>query len=114
MHHIGKFNDSALAPLPLFDGHSQGYTHASLISHATGSVHTGLSINELAAGGTIAPHVHSFEEGFYVLSGEAIVGLNDQAYRLRAGDYGAVKVGTLHAWRNAGSAPVRWFQMAAP
>jgi quercetin dioxygenase-like cupin family protein len=114
MHHIGKFNDSALAPLPLFNGHSQGYTHAALISHATGSLHTGLSINELGAGGMIAPHVHSFEEGFYVLSGEAIVSVNDQAYRLRAGDYGVAKVGVLHAWRNAGSAPVRWFQMAAP
>src|SRR4051794_4995770 len=114
MHHIGKFTDSALAPHSAFDGHSQGYTHASLISHATGSVHTGLSINELAAGGTIAPHVHSFEEGFYVLSGEAIVTINDQTYRLRPGDYGVSKVGVLHAWRNAGSAPVRWFEMAAP
>ena len=31
--------------------------------------------------------MHSFEEGFYVLSGEAIVSINEQAYRLRAGDY---------------------------
>jgi len=114
MHSFGKFDPSALGAHPVFAGHSQGYTHTWLVNHTTRSVHTGLSIDELAPGGTIAPHVHSFEEGFYILSGEAIVAINDQTYRLRRGDYGVVKVGMLHAWRNAGSTPVRWFQMAAP
>jgi len=114
MHSFGKFDPSALGAHPVFAGHSQGYTHTWLVNHTTRSVHTGLSIDELAPGGTIAPHVHSFEEGFYILSGEAIVAINDQTYRLRRGDYGVVKVGALHAWRNAGSTPVRWFQMAAP
>ena len=114
MHYRGRFHESALGPHPGYEGHGQGYTHAPLISHTIGSVHTGLSIDELATGGTIAPHVHSYEEGFYLLSGEALVSINDQAYRLCAGDYGVVKVGALHAWRNPGSAPVRWFQMAAP
>ena len=114
MHYFGRFQESALGADPVFDGHGQGYTHAGLVNHTTGSVHTGLSIDELAPGGTIAPHVHSYEEGFYILSGEAIVSINDQTYRLRSGDYGVVKVGVLHAWRNAGATPVRWFQMAAP
>jgi quercetin dioxygenase-like cupin family protein len=114
MHSFGKFDASALGAHPVFAGHSQGYTHTWLVNHTTGSVHTGLSIDELAPGGTIAPHVHSFEEGFYILSGEAIVAINGQTYRLRRGDYGVVKVGALHAWRNAGPTPVRWFQMAAP
>jgi quercetin dioxygenase-like cupin family protein len=107
---------------PVFDGHSTGYTAASLIDHRTGSVHTGLSVNQLAAGGTIDPHVHSFEEGFYILSGEAIVTIASASYRLRAGDYAVVKVGTPHAWRAAGDGVgegggeggVRWLQMAAP
>ncbi len=51
-----------------------------LVNHTMGSVHTGLSICELAPDGTLDPHVHSFEEGFYILSGEAIVAINDQAY----------------------------------
>ena len=114
MHYFGKFDESALGPHPIFGGHSQGYTSTWLVNHLTGSVHTGLSIDELAPGGTVAPHVHSYEEGFYILSGEAIVTINDQAYRLGRGDFGVAKVGALHAWRNSGSAPVRWFQMAAP
>jgi len=114
MHYFGKFSEQSLAAHPLFQGHSEGYTSTWLVNHTTGSVHTGLSIDELAPGGSMAPHVHSYEEGFYVLSGEAIVSINDQTYRLRGGDYGVVKVGGLHAWRNPGSTPVRWFQMAAP
>ena len=58
--------------------------------------------------------MHSFEEGFYLLSGEAVVTINGTSYQLRPGDYAAVKVGTPHAWRAVGSPPVRWLQMAAP
>lgn len=114
MHYFGRFEESAFGPHPLYDGHSQGYRSTWLVNHTQGSVHTGLSIDELAPGGTIAPHVHSYEEGFYILSGEAVVDINNQTYRLKRGDYGVVKVGVLHAWHNAGPAPVRWLQMAAP
>ena len=38
----------------------------------------------------------------------------DRSWRLGPGDFGAFKVGTLHAWRNAGERPVRWLQVAAP
>jgi quercetin dioxygenase-like cupin family protein len=114
MHYFGKFHDGMLVADSLVAGHSQSYTRASLVDHTLGSVLTGLSICELAPGGTLDPHVHAFEEGFYLLSGEAAVAINDQAYLLKAGDYGVAKVGALHAWRNIGKTPVRWFQMNAP
>jgi quercetin dioxygenase-like cupin family protein len=114
MHYFGTFRSSALAPNATYENHQQGYTQASLIDHTTSSVHHGLSMNQLARGGTLTPHVHSYEEGFYLLDGEAVVAINDQRYRLTAGDYGAIKVGTPHAWRTVGEAPVRWLQMAAP
>ena len=114
MHHFGSFDDSALAPQGAYAGHGEGYRQAVLIGPHTGSVHTGLSVAELDGGGTLAPHVHSFEEGFYILEGEAIIAIGDAAVRLRAGDYGALKVGTVHGWRNAGSGRLRWLQMQAP
>lgn len=114
MHYYGSFTDGALGRHPVFEGHSEGYVHASLIGRSTGSVHTGLSVNELAPGGSLPPHVHAFEEGFYVLAGEAVVTIDASSYRLGPGDYATVKVGTPHAWHAAGSAPVRWLQMAAP
>lgn len=114
MHYVGRSDSTLLRPSPLYEPHSAGYISASLIDHASGSVHTGLSLNEVAPGGRIDPHVHSFEEGFYLLVGQALVAIGDQAYLLGPGDFGAIKVGTLHAWRNAGAGPVRWLQMAAP
>jgi quercetin dioxygenase-like cupin family protein len=114
MHHFGHFDAAALGRDPGWADHSEGYRHASLVDHATGSVHTGLSIDELAPGGTVAPHVHSYEESFYVLAGEAVLRVNGQSYQVRPGDFGAIKVGTVHGWRSLGTAPVRWLQMAAP
>ena len=114
MHHFGRFEESALRAHPTFDGHSEGYRCASLVDHTSGSVHTGLSMNELAPGGAIHPHVHSFEEGFYILSGEAVVTINGSSYLLGPGDYAAIKVGTPHAWHAASSSLVRWLSMAAP
>jgi quercetin dioxygenase-like cupin family protein len=114
MHHFGRFEESALRAHPTFGGHSEGYRYVSLVDHATGSVHTGLGMNELAPGGSIHPHVHSFEEGFYILGGEAVVTINGSSYLLGPGDYAAIKVGTPHAWHAASSSPVRWLSMSAP
>jgi quercetin dioxygenase-like cupin family protein len=114
MHYFGRFEETALQEHPVYAGHSQGYRLAELVGRATGSVHTGLTLNELAPGGDLDPHVHAFEEGFYILSGEAIVNIAGTSWHLVAGDYGAIKVDTPHAWRAAGAGPVRWLQMAAP
>jgi quercetin dioxygenase-like cupin family protein len=112
MHYVGKLG--VFTPNPVFDGHAQGFTEAVLVDHSSGSVHTGLSIAQLDAGGSLSPHVHAYEVGFYILSGHVVVSIDDQICRLGPGDFGCLKVGTLHAWRNPESAPVRWLRMAAP
>jgi quercetin dioxygenase-like cupin family protein len=114
MHHFGSFDPRTMPTPPEFEGHSSGYRQRWLVNHATGSVHTGLSINELAPGGQVDPHVHSFEESFYLLSGEAVFTINGTSWALRPGDYGTAKVGTTHAWRAKDGQPARWLQMASP
>jgi quercetin dioxygenase-like cupin family protein len=114
MHYFGRFDDSAFVVPPAYRSHSDGYSEAALVNGSPGSVHTGLSMNQLGDHGTISPHVHSFEEGFYVLAGHAVLSIDGQSYLLGPGDFGALKVGTPHSWRQTGSAPVRWLQMAAP
>jgi quercetin dioxygenase-like cupin family protein len=114
MHFYGRSADFALTAPALYANHSRGYTRVSLIDHNTGSVHTGLSMNVLAPAGSIAPHLHSFEEGFYILEGDAMLTVADRTWRLGPGDFGAFKVGTVHGWSNEGQGPVRWLQVAAP
>jgi len=112
MHYVGK--PGAFTPNPVYAGHNQGFTQAALVDHTSGSVHTDLCIAQLDSGGSLPPHLHAYEVGFYILSGQAVALINDQTYRFGPGDYGCLKVGTLHAWRNAGSTPLRWLRMAAP
>ena len=114
MHFFGKSSSIPESTPAAWRDRSQGYTRVPLIDHTLGAVHTGTSLNRLAPGGFIAPHLHSFEEGFYILEGEVVVSVNGHAYKLVPGDYAAIKVGTTHAWRNTSSAPVRWLWMAAP
>src|SRR5512141_120417 len=114
MHLVRRSADIVLAPHPVYQNYSEGYQLASLVDHTSGSVHTGLSMNQLASHGSVAPHVHSYEEGFYILEGHAVLGINERAYQLGPGDFGAFKVGTRHAWHNAGATPLRWLGMAAP
>ncbi len=114
MHYFGAFDEAGLVAHPTYDGHAEGYRQAPLIGPAIGSVHTGLSLAQLDAGGVLHPHVHSFEEGFYILDGEAVVSIKDEAYRLGPGDFGVCKVGERHGLRAAGDRPVRWLQMNAP
>ena len=69
---------------------------------------------QLAPGGVVHPHVHAYEEGFYVLSGQVVATIGAESYLLGPGDYGCVKVGTPHGLRTSGATPARWLQMAAP
>jgi quercetin dioxygenase-like cupin family protein len=114
MHTYAHSKDAPAATPKVYQDHSQGYTQAPLITHTSGSVHTGTSLNFLAPGGFIAPHLHSFEVGVYILEGQVTLAIGERAYQLVAGDYAALKVGTAHSWRNTGSSPVRWLRMAAP
>ena len=112
MHYVQRAGSHILAmPFP-YGGFSRGYRQATLVG--AGAVHTHLTLNELSPGGDIAPHMHSFEEGFYILDGQAVVGFDQRAFELEAGDFGAIKVGTVHAWRNIGTTPLRWLQISMP
>jgi quercetin dioxygenase-like cupin family protein len=114
MHHFGSFDETTLAAHPIYAGHGHGYRQAPLLGAPVGSVHHGLGLAQLDPGGTLDLHVHSFEEGFYILEGEAILAVDGASVHLVAGDYGALKVGTPHGWRAVGAGRVRWLQMQAP
>jgi quercetin dioxygenase-like cupin family protein len=114
VHHVGRAQDMTSVAPPLYDGHSRGYRQTVLVDGAVGPVHTHLTLNELEAGGEIGQHLHSFEEGVYLLAGEAVMTIDDEALRLCPGDFAVARVGALHGWRAVSTEPVRWVQMASP
>lgn len=92
-----------------------GFRRWSAVDEGTpGAVHTMFSIAELAAGGAIPSHVHSFEDSLFVLDGEVVFDTADGAFLLRPGDYGVTGIGVRHALRNISDAPARWASMFAP
>jgi mannose-6-phosphate isomerase-like protein (cupin superfamily) len=84
------------------------------VSEDDHAVHTGFVISELAAGGEVPWHVHSFEESFYIVAGTAVIDTTEGSFRVSGGGYGVVPIAMPHRWRNLSEQPARWAEMQAP
>ncbi len=114
MHYVSKI-EGGVAPTPkLYERHSSGFRRATYVDQGAGSVHMGTGICFLDPRGVIEPHLHSFEESFYILEGTILAEIGERSYALGPGHYGLISTGVQHAWRNTGAAPVRWLEMQAP
>jgi quercetin dioxygenase-like cupin family protein len=113
-HIVRRGGEATFAVPDELAGHSTGFRRWSVIDGSTPAVHTGLRICTLAAGGFVPVHVHSYEESFHLLDGEAEITTGEGSFRLHAGDYGFVPVGVAHAWRAPGTRGARWAEMTAP
>jgi mannose-6-phosphate isomerase-like protein (cupin superfamily) len=114
MHSVSKVDEAAAQTPQLYGSHSSGFRRATYVDHRVGSVHMGVGVCFLDPKGAISPHVHSFEESFYVLEGNPIVQIGGKSYTLGPGHFGLISTGVPHAWRNASNARVRWLEMQAP
>lgn len=114
MHHVSRIDEAAAKTPKLYENRSTGFRRATYVDHAMGSVHMGVGICYLDAGGGIEPHLHSFEESFYVLEGNLVAQIGEKSYPLGTGDYGLISTGVPHGLRNAGSRTARWLEMQAP
>jgi quercetin dioxygenase-like cupin family protein len=114
-HIVRPASEARFEPPAPLAAHSTGFGVWSCVDENTpGAVHTGFRICRLAAGGSVAACVASYEQAVYLLEGEAILQTTEGAALLRPGDYALVPVGVPHAWRNESGAPARWAQMIAP
>ena len=95
-------------------GRSESFGFWPVVDERVGAVHTRFGICRLDGGGRIDAHVHSYEQSFYLMEGEAVLETTEGSTLLRPGDYGLVPVGVPHAWRNDADLPARWADMAAP
>jgi quercetin dioxygenase-like cupin family protein len=114
LYYVGKLDESKFATPHGYAGHSRGYRRLALVDNAVGSVHMGVGICELAAGGKTEAHVHANEKGIHILEGEIELKQDRQFVRLVADDFALVPYGMPHAFRNVGNNRARWFEMQAP
>ena len=112
MHHFLHAGDIKL--LPAYAGNSNSFSRCSVVDAAAGSVHMGVGLCALDAGGRIDSHIQSFEESFYILEGEPTLILDGRGYPLVPGACGLIPVGVQHAWLGPGQGTARWIDMSAP
>lgn len=114
MHAVSKIDPAAAKTPRSYQHHSTGFRRATYVDRATGSVHMGTGICFLDTGGSIEPHLHSFEESFYVLEGNLSVQIGDQTHSVGPGNFGLIPTGAVHSWKNTGTGTARWLEMQAP
>ena len=114
MHHVSRIDYARSETPPQYEPHSTGFTRSTYVERATGSVHMGVGVCSLAPGGSIASHIHSFEESFYVLEGHVTVNACGKVHELGPGHFGLLRTGAPHAWKNSGGQPARWLEMQSP
>src|SRR5512134_729062 len=103
MHFVSRIDPSTASVPALYEQASTGFRRASYVDRAMGSVHMGAGICYLDANGAIRPHLHSFEESFYVLDGSLLLQVGEQSFHVAPGNFGLIGTGIRHSWRNAGS-----------
>ncbi|HEV2580167.1 MAG TPA: cupin domain-containing protein [Ktedonobacteraceae bacterium] len=111
MHHVRNYSNATFQVPPGYEKHSLDYSRVALVDHTTGSVHMGLGLCKLEPEGTLEPHVHFYEEAFYILEGQVLGSIDGRVYRFGPGDYGIIQAAVTHAWRGVGDQPARWLEM---
>jgi quercetin dioxygenase-like cupin family protein len=106
--------EASFAVPPGYEEHTSGFSRWAVVGENAGAVHTGFGIGVMEPGGSIASHVHSFEESLFVLEGEVVLRTVDAATLMRADEYGLIPVGVVHSLRNESASPARWASLAAP
>lgn len=114
MHYVSRIDSANARTPPLYAQYSTGFRRSAYVDRSMGSVHMGVGVCYLDPNGAIESHLHSFEESFYILEGSVAAEIGGQSCSLQAGDFGLIRTGLRHAWRNAGGRPVRWLEMQAP
>lgn len=114
MHYVSQIDATSAQTPEVYRYHSVGFRRNAYVDRSVGSVHMGTGICYLEPAGTIAAHIHSFEETFYVIEGDLLVQVGDQTYTLKPGHFGLIGTGIKHAWRCVGTQPARWLEMQAP
>jgi len=112
MHHVLHAKDIRLKPA--YPGHAKSFSRCPVVDASAGSVHMGVGLCSLQAGGRIDSHLHSFEESVYVLEGNPTLVLDGRGYPLAPGACGLIPVGVQHAWLGPTRGTARWIDMMAP
>ena len=93
MHYVSRIDESQARTPRDYEGRSTGFQRAAYVDHSMGSVHMGVGVCFLEPGGEVQPHLHSFEESFYVLDGSLTAQIGETTHGLGTGNFGLISTG---------------------
>jgi quercetin dioxygenase-like cupin family protein len=85
-----------------------------LIDEDFGARHHRLLFIEYQPGVRLGLHDHTFEESYFILSGEVEGTMDGKTYVGKPGDVFWTGVGCVHGFANVGTQPVTWLETFAP
>ena len=85
-----------------------------LIDEKFGAAHHRLLLIEYQPGVSIGLHDHTFEEGYFILSGQVEATMDGKKYTAGPGNVLWTGVGCVHAFANVSDQPVVWLETFAP
>ena len=110
---IGMFK--AENPIPAMGGGlQQGLTVYRFMERQFGAQCFFMMRGEMGVGAFRTRHDHPIEEFYMGLSGEVIMEIEDQSFKLGPGDVAWTGVGTSHAFRHTGEVPFQWLETQTP
>jgi mannose-6-phosphate isomerase-like protein (cupin superfamily) len=116
---IGYFDESQL-PHPGGPSQMEGFNPTTgvaikmFVDRSFGAIHQSLFLIQYMPGAKIEPHDHTFEESYFIVSGNVRATADGNTYDLGPGDVIWTGVGCLHSFANVGTTPVRWIETQAP
>jgi quercetin dioxygenase-like cupin family protein len=119
-YYIDKFNDTALVIPSISEegriaaGGLKGVFLKWMIDEKFGARHHRMLFLEYQPGVSIGLHDHTFEEAYFILTGEVEATVDGQKYLAKPGDVLWTSVGCVHAFANIGDQPVRWLETFSP
>ena len=85
-----------------------------LIDEKFGAAHHRLLFIEYLPGVGIGAHDHTYEEAYFILSGEVEAVMDGKRYLATAGTVLWTGTGCVHTFKNISSEPVRWLETFSP
>jgi quercetin dioxygenase-like cupin family protein len=116
---LGHFDETQL-PRPGAPSQMEGFNPTTgvaikmFVDRSFGAIHQSLFLIQYMPGAKIDPHDHTFEESYYIVSGEVEAIADGKKYLLGAGSVIWTGVGCIHSFANVGAEPVRWIESQAP
>jgi quercetin dioxygenase-like cupin family protein len=112
--HATSFDPERLTVPRGYAAGSIGYRRSSHIDREVGAIHTGMGTCELGPGGTLDPHIHSYEELVYVIEGSAVLTVDGDSWQIAADECAFIPVASTHSWHNPGTGSCRWIDLETP